>query len=45
VYRFFVRKPEGMRTLGGPICRCVDNIMIDLMEKIEWCGLDRSGSG
>jgi hypothetical protein len=34
-----VGKPEGKRPLGGPRCRCVDNIKIYLRE-IGWDGMD-----
>jgi hypothetical protein len=34
-----VGKPEGKRPLGGPRCRWVDNIKIDLGE-IGWGGMD-----
>jgi hypothetical protein len=30
IYRVFVRKPEGKRSLGRPRCRWEDNIKIDL---------------
>jgi hypothetical protein len=43
-YRILMGKPEGMRPLGRPRCRWVDNIKIDLRE-IGWYGLERSGSG
>jgi len=32
VYRVLVGKPEGRRPLGGPRCRWVDNIRMDLQE-------------
>jgi hypothetical protein len=38
-YRILVGKPEGRRQLGGPRCRWVDNIIMDLRE-IGWCGVD-----
>jgi len=38
VYRIFVGKPEGKRTLGWPRRKWVDNIMMDLQEGI-WSGL------
>jgi hypothetical protein len=48
VYKILVAKPEGKRPLGRPMCRCVDNIKMDLGE-IGWgdvdCGLDWSASG
>jgi hypothetical protein len=39
VYRILVGKPEGMRPLGRPRRRWVDNIMMDLRE-IRWDGVD-----
>jgi hypothetical protein len=44
-YRILVGKPEGKRPLGRPRRRWVDNIKIDLRERMDWCGLDLSGSG
>jgi hypothetical protein len=38
-YKFLVGKPEGMRPLGRPRRRWVDNIKMDLGE-IEWGGVD-----
>jgi hypothetical protein len=35
VYRILVGKPEGMRPLGRPRRRWVDNIKMDLRE-VEW---------
>jgi hypothetical protein len=32
-YKVLVGKPEGMRPLGRPRCRLVDNIKIDLRER------------
>jgi hypothetical protein len=32
VYRFFVGKPEGKRSLEGPRCRWEDNIKMDRRE-------------
>jgi hypothetical protein len=32
VYRVLVGKPEGKRPLGGPKCRCDNNIKLDLRE-------------
>jgi hypothetical protein len=40
-YRILVRKPEGKKPLGGPTCRWVDNIKMDLKE-IGWDGTDWS---
>jgi len=43
VYRVLVGKPEGMRPLGRPRCRWVDNIRMDLQEVrcgyVDWIGL------
>jgi hypothetical protein len=39
VYRLLVGEPEGMRPLGRPRRRLVDNIKIDLRE-IEWGGME-----
>jgi len=42
VYRILVGKPEGMRPLGRPSYRWVDNIRMDLQEVA--CGyMDRIG--
>jgi hypothetical protein len=38
-YRILVGKPEGMRALGRPIRRWVDNIKMDLRE-IGWGDMD-----
>jgi hypothetical protein len=38
-YRILAERPEGKRQLGGPKCRCVANIKMDLRE-IGWCGMD-----
>jgi hypothetical protein len=40
-YRILVGKPEGMRPLGRPRRRWVDNIKINLSE-IGWDGVDWS---
>jgi hypothetical protein len=40
-----VGKREGKRPLGRPRRRWVDNIKMDLRDRIGWCGLVRSGSG
>jgi hypothetical protein len=45
VYRLLVRKPEGRRPLGRPRHRWIDNIKIDLLDRIECCGLDWFGTG
>jgi hypothetical protein len=39
-YRILVGKPEGKRPLGRPRRSWVDNIKMDLREKIGWYGLD-----
>ena len=43
VYRVFVGKPEGKRSLVRPRRRCVDNIRMDLQEMgcgyVDWIGL------
>jgi hypothetical protein len=44
-YKLLVRKMEGKRPLGGPRCRWVDHIKMDLRDRIGWGGLDWSGSG
>jgi hypothetical protein len=44
-YRILVGKPEGKRSLGRPRCRWVNNVKMDLRERIGWYGLDRCGSG
>jgi hypothetical protein len=38
-YRILVGKPEEKIPLRRPMCRCVDNIKINLRE-IEWVGMD-----
>jgi hypothetical protein len=38
-YRIFMGNPEGMRPLGRPRRRWVDNIKMDLRE-IGWGGMD-----
>jgi hypothetical protein len=43
--RLLVRKPEGKRPLGTRIRRWVDNIKMDLVERMVFCGLDWCGSG
>jgi hypothetical protein len=44
-YRLLVRKPDGKRPLGRPICRWVDNNKMDLLEigwgDEDWIGLDQ----
>jgi hypothetical protein len=37
--RVLMEKPEGKRALGGPRCRCEDNIQMDLRE-IGWGDID-----
>jgi hypothetical protein len=44
-YMILVGKPEGKRPLGRQRCRWVDNIKMDLRDRMGWYGLDRSGSG
>jgi hypothetical protein len=44
-YRILVGKLEEKRPPGRPRRRWVDNIKIDLRERMGWYGLDRSGSG
>jgi len=43
VYRVLVGKPEGMRSLGGPRRKWVDNMRTDLQEVgcgyMDWPGL------
>jgi hypothetical protein len=41
-YRLLLGKPEGKRPLGGPMCRWVDNIRMDLIE-VGWGGGDCIG--
>jgi len=47
VYRVLVGKPEGMRPLGRPKRRWVDNIRMDLQEMgcgyMDWIGLSQDG--
>jgi hypothetical protein len=44
-YRILVGKPEGKRPLGRPRRRWVNNIKMDLRDRMGWYGLDRSGLG
>jgi hypothetical protein len=37
-YRILVGKPEGKRPLGRPRRRWVDNIKMDLRERMGWYG-------
>jgi hypothetical protein len=39
-YRILVGKPEGKKPLGRPKRRWVDNIKLDLREKMGWDGMD-----
>jgi hypothetical protein len=39
-YRILVGKPEEKRPLGRPRCRSVDNIKMDLRDRMGWCVLD-----
>jgi hypothetical protein len=41
-YRLLVGKPEGMRPLGGPRRRWLDNIRMNLV-KVGWGDVDRNG--
>jgi hypothetical protein len=41
-YRLLVGQPEGKMLLGGPRHMWVNTIEMDL--RVEWCGLDSSGS-
>jgi hypothetical protein len=45
VYRILVGKQEEKRPLGRPRHRWVENIKINLRDRMEWYRLDRSGSG
>jgi hypothetical protein len=45
VHRLLVEKPEGKRPLGRPRCRWTNNINMDPIDRIVWCGLDWTGSG
>jgi hypothetical protein len=36
-YRILLGKPEGKRPLGRPERRWVDNIKIDLRDRMGWC--------
>jgi hypothetical protein len=38
-YRILVGKPEGKRSLGRPRCRWMENIKMDLRERV-WDGMD-----
>jgi hypothetical protein len=38
--RLLIGNSEGKRPLGRPTCRWMDNIMMDLGERLGWCGLD-----
>jgi hypothetical protein len=38
--RILVGKPEGKRPLGRPRRRWVDNINMDLRDRMEWYGMD-----
>jgi hypothetical protein len=39
-YRILVGKPEGNRPIGRPRCRWVDNIKMNLRDRMGWYGLD-----
>jgi hypothetical protein len=45
VYKLLVGKPEGKRPLGRPSSRWVDNIKMNLLDRLGQCGLDWSSSG
>jgi hypothetical protein len=45
VYRLLVGKPEGKGPLGRPRRRLIDNIKMDLLDRIQCCGLDWFGAG
>jgi hypothetical protein len=36
----YVIKPERKRPLRRPRCRWVNNVKMDLGERMRWCGLD-----
>jgi hypothetical protein len=38
--RIFVGKSQGKRPLGRPRSRWVDNIKMDLRDRMGWCELD-----
>jgi hypothetical protein len=44
-YRILVGMSEGKRPLRTPRHRWEDNITADHKDRMEWYGLDRSGSG
>jgi hypothetical protein len=44
-YRILLVKPEEKRPLGRPRRRWVDNIKMDLRDRMGWSGLDGYGSG
>jgi hypothetical protein len=44
-YRILVGNPEGKKPLRRPRRRWVDNIKMDLRDRMVWWGVDRSGSG
>jgi hypothetical protein len=39
-YRILVGNPEGKRPLERPRCRWVDNIKMDLGDRMGWDGMD-----
>jgi hypothetical protein len=43
-YRLLVGKSEGKRPPGRPRCKWVDNIKMDLRDRMGWCGMAWSGS-
>jgi hypothetical protein len=44
-YRILVVKPEGTRALGRRRRRWVDNIKMNLRDRMGWYGLNQSASG
>jgi hypothetical protein len=40
IYRILMGKPEGKKPLGRPRYRWVDNIKMDLRERMGWYELD-----
>jgi hypothetical protein len=39
-YTILVGKSEGKRSLGRPRCRWVNNIKMDIRDRMGWYGLD-----
>jgi hypothetical protein len=44
-YRILVGKPDGKRPLGRPRRRWVDNMKMDIRDRMGWYGQDQTGSG